>query len=192
MQSITFRSGPYTLAGNLHLPGNFTESRKYPAIVAVHPAGGVKEQVARLYASKLALEGFVALTYDASFQGESSGEPRYIEDPSARVEDILAAVDHLTTLPFVQSEHLGVLGICAGGGYAINAAMMDSRLKAVGGVSAVNIGASVRLGWAGTTSPAQALGLRDAGSTRRTAEHRGEDIAYMPLAPASPDPPGAQ
>ncbi|QSQ17536.1 alpha/beta hydrolase [Myxococcus landrumensis] len=188
MKAITFRSGPHTLAGNLHLPGDFSESRQHPTLVVVHPGGGVKEQTAGLYAAKLALDGFVALAYDASFQGDSSGEPRHLEDPSARVEDIRAAVDHLTTLPFVQRERIGVLGICAGGGYAINAAMTDSRLKAVGAVSAVNIGAMIRLGWDGNTAPAQTLGLRDAGAARRTAEQGGEAIASMPLAPTSPDP----
>ncbi|WP_342379985.1 alpha/beta hydrolase [Myxococcus stipitatus] len=188
MQSITFRSGPFTLAGNLHLPSDFSGNRPYAAVVVVHPGGGVKEQTSGLYAAKLALDGFVALAYDASYQGDSSGEPRHLEDPSARVEDIRAAVDHLTTLPFVQRERIGVLGICAGGGYAIHAAMTDSRLKAVGAVSAVNIGAMIRQGWDGSTAPAQTLGLRDAGSARRTAEHGGEAITYMPLAPTHRDP----
>ncbi|XXF77735.1 alpha/beta hydrolase [Myxococcaceae bacterium GXIMD 01537] len=188
MRPITFRNGPITLAGNLHLPKDFSESRKYAALVVVHPGGGVKEQTAGLYASKLALEGYVALAYDASFQGESSGEPRHLEDPYARVEDVRAAVDHLTTLGFVDRERIGVLGICAGGGYALNAAMTDSRMKAVGAVSAVNIGPMLRLGWDGKGNPAQTLALRDAGAARRTAEANGAPMESMPLAPTSPDP----
>lgn len=188
MKAITFRSGSISIAGNLYLPEDASGSRKHAALVVVHPGGGVKEQTAGLYAEKLAREGFVALAYDASFQGESSGEPRHLEDPHARVEDVRAAVDHLTTLSFVGRERIGVLGICAGGGYAVNAALTDSRMKAVGTVSAVNIGPMLRLGWDGQGDPAQALGLRDAGAARRTAEASGGAIEYMPLAPSSPDP----
>jgi fermentation-respiration switch protein FrsA (DUF1100 family) len=116
------------------------------AIVCVHPAGGVKEQTAGLYAAKLADEGMVALAYDASYQGESGGEPRQEEDPYARVEDVRAAVDYLTTLGFVDQQRICVLGICSGGGYAINTSMTDRRIKAVGTVSAINLGAMYRAG----------------------------------------------
>jgi len=83
MRSVTFPSGPIKMAGNLHLPKDFSKDRSYVAIVCVHPAGGVKEQTAGLYAAKLADEGMVALAYDASYQGESDGEPRQEEDPYA-------------------------------------------------------------------------------------------------------------
>lgn len=188
MKSITFRNGPLTMAGNLHLPEDFSESREYAALIAVHPGGGVKEQTSGLYAAKLAREGFVVLAYDASFQGDSEGEPRHLEDPYARVEDVRAAVDYLTTLSFVDSERIAILGICAGGGYAIHASMTDPRIKAVGTISAVNIGAMIRAGWDGTTDPAQALALREAAAAARTAEAGGAPLQFMPLAPESPDP----
>ncbi|HXY52728.1 MAG TPA: dienelactone hydrolase family protein [Terriglobales bacterium] len=100
----------------------------------------MKKQTAGLYA-KLAAEGFVTLAFDASYQGESGGEPRQLESPSARVEDIRAAIDYLTTLPYVDRDRIGVLGICAGSGCAINASMNDRRIKALGTVSAYNFGA---------------------------------------------------
>jgi len=152
MKSVTFPNGPIKMAGNLHLPKDFSKDRSYVAIVCVHPAGGVKEQTAGRYASKLADEGMVALAYDASYQGESGGESRQEEDPYARVEDIRAAVDYLTTLGFVDQERICVLGICSGGGYAINAAMTDRRIKAVGTVSAINLGAMYRAGYEGTVA----------------------------------------
>ena len=108
------------IAGELYKPENFDVNKKYPAIVVVHPAGGVKEQVAGLYAKKLSERGFVTLAYDAAYQGESGGEPHFLERPSSRVEDVRSSVDYLTTLPFVDKDNIGVLGICAGGGYAFN------------------------------------------------------------------------
>lgn len=150
MDHITFPNGPIRIAADLHAPKDFSKDRSYVAIVCVHPAGGVKEQTAGLYAAKLADAGMVALAYDASYQGESGGEPRQEEDPYARVEDIRAAVDYLTTLGFVDQQRICVLGICSGGGYAINAAMTDPRIKAVGTVSAINLGAMYRAGYEGT------------------------------------------
>src|SRR5688500_4642942 len=91
MEAITFPNGPVTMAGHLYLPDGFDPQGSYAAIVTVHPAGGVKEQTAGLYARKLAEQGFVALAFDASYQGDSGGEPHHLEDPYARVEDIRAA-----------------------------------------------------------------------------------------------------
>lgn len=188
MKAITFPAGHLELAGHLHLPADLDDSDRAPALVVVHPGGGVKEQTAGLYARKMAEHGFVALAYDAGYQGESTGEPRHLEDPYQRVEDVRAAVDHLTTLPYVDPERIAVLGICAGGGYAINAAMTDSRMRAVGTVSGLAIGRMFRRGWDGTGDVKQTLGLRDAGAARRTAEANGEAVEAMPLAPTEPSP----
>ncbi len=188
MKAITFPAGHLALAGHLHLPAGLDDGDRAPALVVVHPGGGVKEQTAGLYAREMAEHGFVALAYDAGYQGESTGEPRHLEDPYQRVEDVRAAVDHLTTLPYVDPERIAVLGICAGGGYAINAAMTDSRMRAVGTVSGLAIGRMFRRGWDGTGDVKQTLGLRDAGAARRTAEANGEAVEAMPLAPTEPSP----
>ena len=144
MQKVKFKNRNWETVANLHLPNNFDETKRYSAIVCVHPGSSVKEQTAGLYAQKLAENGFIALAFDASFQGESGGEPRYLEDPSARVEDISYAVDYLTTLNFIDENRIGLLGICAGGGYAANAAMTEKRIKAVATVVGTNTGRAFR------------------------------------------------
>lgn len=140
MKSVTFRNRTWDVAAHLHLPNDFDAGRRYAAIVCVHPGSSCKGQTAGVYAGKLAEQGFVAIAFDASFQGESGGEPRHIEDPATRVEDVRCAVDYLTTLPYVDVDRIGVLGVCAGGGYAVSAAMTEHRIKAVGTVVAANIG----------------------------------------------------
>lgn len=136
MKRVTFKNNQLTIVGNMYFPQDFDESLTYPAIVVGHPAGGVKEQTAGLYAERLAQLGYVTLAYDASYQGESEGEPRHLEDPQARVEDIRAAVDYFTTVPFIDNDRIGLVGICASGAYVIKAAQTDKRVKAVAGISA--------------------------------------------------------
>ncbi|MFF2383646.1 alpha/beta hydrolase [Streptomyces sp. NPDC058108] len=187
VEAITFPNGPISMAGNLYLPAGFDPRGSYAAVVTVHPGGGVKEQTAGLYASRLAEQGFVALAFDASFQGDSGGEPHHLEDPYARVDDVRAAVDHLQSLPYVDAERIGALGICAGGGYAVNAAMTDHRIKAVTTASGPNIGTSFRRNWYGTDSDAAAVPTLRALAQQRTAEARGAEAAYLPYVPAEPD-----
>jgi fermentation-respiration switch protein FrsA (DUF1100 family) len=185
MKPVFFRNGSIKLAGNLHLPADFSPDRSYAAIVIAHPNGGVKEQTAGLYAAKLANEGIVMLAYDASYQGESGGEPRQEENPYVRVQDVTAAIDFLVTQTFVDQQRIGVLGICAGGGYAINAAMNDRRIKAVATVSAVNFGAMMRTGYEGAGSPTPPIESLEMAAKARTAEAQGQKMAMMPFTPSS-------
>ena len=144
LRHVIFTHGDLAMAGDLHVPAGFNEDATYAAIVIATPGSSVKDQVGGIYAARLADEGFVALTFDPSHQGESEGEPRDLEDPAARVEDLRCAFDYLTTLSFIDSERLGLFGICAGGGYAVNAAMTEHRAKAVGVVAPINIGRAFR------------------------------------------------
>ena len=167
----------------VNFPEGFDQTRVYPAIVVSHPGGGVKEQTAGTYARKLAAQGFVTIAYDASYQGESGGEPRQLENPYIRTEDVSAVIDYLTTLPYVDKDRIGAMGICAGAGYTANAAIQDRRIKAVGTVSAVNIGSMFRNGWENNVKSIDALPLIEAGSNARTSDAGGAPVATMPLAP---------
>lgn len=175
VKKVTFKNGHLKMAGNLYLPAGMDETQKYPAIVSTHPGGGVKEQTSGLYAQKLAEQGFVALAFDASHQGESEGQPRFLEDPNQRVEDIRCAVDYLTTLSFVDPERIGALGICAGGGYTLCATQSEHRIKAVAGVSAVDIGLTFRDGWDGKTPVpvSEQIKFLEMVAKQRTAEANG-------------------
>ncbi|HHZ8502591.1 TPA: alpha/beta hydrolase [Morganella morganii] len=184
MTPVRFMNANIEIAGNLCFPADFNASRRYPAIIMVHPGGGVKEQTAGLYAEKLAEHGFITLAFDASYQGESSGEPRHLENPYIRTEDISAAVDYLVTRSFIDENRIGVTGICAGGGYAIHAAMIDHRIKAAGTISAVNYGDMYRYGWRGDQTPEQTAGLLQLAAEQRNAEAKGEATRYLPTIPA--------
>jgi fermentation-respiration switch protein FrsA (DUF1100 family) len=172
-----------TMSAVVNFPEGFDKSRKYPAIVVSHPGGGVKEQTAGTYAKKLAARGFVTIAYDASYQGESTGEPRQLENPHIRTEDVSAVVDYLTTLPYVDRDRIGAMGVCAGAGYTANAAINDPRIKAAGTVSAVNIGQMFRNGFTGDVKSADAAPFIANGASARTAEANGGEINRMPLAP---------
>ncbi len=127
-KSVKFKALYWDIAADLLFPPDFDENKKYPAIISSHPIGSCKEQTSgNVYGQALADAGFVVLVPDASFQGESGGEPRFIEDPSFRVEDYRYACDYLVTLPFVDENRIGVLGICGGGGYSISAAKSERR-----------------------------------------------------------------
>lgn len=174
-----------SMSALIHFPTEFEENRKYPAIVVTHPGGGVKEQTAGLYAEKLAREGFITIAADASYQGESTGEPRQLENPYIRVEDISAVIDYLTTLPYVDRERIGALGICAGGGYTASAAVGDRRIKALATVSMANFGAMLRYGWEGTGNPEQVLSMLEFASKARTDDANNEEITAFPIVPAN-------
>jgi fermentation-respiration switch protein FrsA (DUF1100 family) len=170
LQHVTVPRGPVNLAADLHLPDHADGGAPAPAVVLSTPGSSVKEQIGANYASRLAARGIAALVLDPAHQGRSEGEPRDLEDPYRRGEDISYAIDLLTKTPAVDPRRIGVLGICAGGGYAVHTARTDHRIKAVGTVVPVNIGAAFRA--FSPDGPAAALDhLADA----RTEEVRSEE-----------------
>ena len=135
-QDIRFRNRfGIELAGHLYLPKGFDPAKKYAAIAVSGPFGAVKEQSSGLYAQELARRGFVTLAFDPSFTGESSGEPRFVASPDLNTEDFSAAVDCLSLLPYVDAERVGILGICGWGGFVLNAAANDPRMKGTAAVT---------------------------------------------------------
>ena len=180
IKHVTYRNLGWDSAADLYLPPDFDEARKYPAIVSTHPIGSCKEQTSgNVYGKKLAEQGFVVLAFDASFQGASGGEPRFIEDPAIRVSDIRFAVDYLVALSYVDAERIGAIGICGGGAYTINAAITDHRIKALVSITGVNFGRLIREGF----SQFDPLGALNAMAIQRTAEAQGAPrhvINYLP------------
>lgn len=181
-RSVNFKNKSWDIAGELHFPHDFDKSKKYPAIVVAHPISSCKEQTASIYASRLAALGYVALAFDASTQGASGGPGQFLEDPAARVEDFRCAADYLVAQDFIDENRIGVLGICGGGGYAVNAAMTERRFKAVGTVVGANYGRLVREG--DLSSDAAIKGM-EAISAQRTAEARGAPPALTTYIPQS-------
>jgi uncharacterized protein len=133
-----------SIAGNLFIPKGSNRDAKHPALVVGHPMGAVKEQSANLYATKMAERGFVTLSLDLPFWGESEGEPRNVVSPDLYSESFSAAVDFLGSQPLVDKGRIGAIGICGSGGFVISAAKIDPRLKAIATVSMYDMGAANR------------------------------------------------
>ena len=147
VQKVNFKNQyQMNVSGNLFIPKNLDTKTMSPAIVVGHPMGAVKEQSANLYATKMAEKGFVTLSLDLSFWGESEGLPRNAVSPDIYAEDFSAAVDFLGTRPFIDKERIGALGICGSGSFVISAAKIDPRMKAIATVSMYDMGAANRNG----------------------------------------------
>ena len=188
VQKVSFPHGTHQVVGNLFLPPGFDETKKYAAFPVTHPFGGVKEQTSGLYARHLAEQGFITLAYDASHYGESGGEPRAYEVPGDRVEDIRCAVDYLSTHPRVDPDRIGALGICAGGGYTVNAAQTEYRIKAVATISAFDVGSARREGVPrGLITHEQRVQRLEEIGAQRSREARGEPLRMINFVPASAD-----
>lgn len=157
------------------VPASFAEQRPHAAVVFATPGSSVKEQIAAVYGARPADRGFVVLTFDPAYRDRSGGEPRDLEDPFARADDIRCAVDHLGAQAYVDESRIGILGICAGGGYAVHTAITEHRLRAVATVAPMNIGRAFRDG-AGSAPGGVAAAL-DALGAQRTAVARTEHLA---------------
>jgi len=136
-----------TIAADMYLPKGIDMSQTHAAILIGTPYGGVKEQGAGIYAQTMAERGFVAVAFDESFNGESSGEPRHVSSPDIFVEDFSAGVDFLGTRPFVDRNRIGVIGICGSGAFSLTAAQVDHRIRAVATVSMYDMSRVIRNGW---------------------------------------------
>lgn len=171
MQKVMFKNQyAMDVAGHLYLPKAMPAGQKYPAIIVGHPMGAVKEQSADLYAAKMAERGYVTLSIDLPFWGESAGQPRNAVLPEMYAEAFSAAADYLGSRPFVDKARIGVIGICGSGSFAISAAKIDSRLKAVATISMYDMGAASRSG----LKKSQSLAQRKAGIAEATAQRQLE------------------
>lgn len=179
LQKVRFKNLYHmNVAGNLYLPGDMDKGARYPAIIVGHPMGAVKEQSANLYAVKMAERGFVTLALDLPFWGESDGEPRNSVSPDMYAEAFSAAVDYLGTRPFVDRERVGVIGICGSGSFAISAAKIDPRLKAVATVSMYDMGAASRNGLRKAQTVEQRKKILAEAAEQRYAEFSGAPARY--------------
>lgn len=165
------------IEANVYTPANYDPQKQYAAIVVAHPNGGVKEQVAGLYAQHLAERGYITIAADAAYQGESAGQPRSVDQPVHRIEDIHGMADFITRFPGVDAARLGLFGICGGGGYSLSAAKTDKRFKSVATLSMFNSGRVRRNGFADSQLATVQQRLKQA-SDARAQEKAGGKILY--------------
>lgn len=179
LERVTFKNQfQMTTVGNLYLPTKQSVNAKHPAIIVGHPMGAVKEQSSNLYAQKLAEQGFVTLAIDLSFWGESDGRPRNLVSPDIYAEDFSAAVDYLGAQGFVDRNRIGVLGICGSGSFAISAAKIDPRMKAIATVSMYDMGAANRNGLKHGVSVEQRKKAIAEAVAQRDVEFAGGETKY--------------
>lgn len=183
IKPVSYKIRENKIVANIYTPANFDSNKKYPAIVVAHPNGDVKEQVAGLYAQRLAKLGYITIVFDAAYQGGSEGLPRNVDIPANRVEDIRAASDFLSTFDGVDIDRLGVLGICGGGGYTIKAAQSDKRFKAVATLSMFDSGLVRRNGFLDSQIDTIQDRLKEASDSRQKEVLTGE-VNYTSSAPS--------
>ena len=183
--SVTFSSSGPDVVGDLHLPRSPRPRAGHPVVVVATPGSSVRGQIGANYATRLAERGWAALTFDPSHQGQSGGYPRDLEDPARRVDDLRCAVDFLTTCEHADAARVALLGVCAGGGYAVQAAKTDHRIRALATVVGINIGRAWRQAHAAAPGGIESL-LREV-ATQRTLEARGGTLRREPWIPDTPD-----
>lgn len=174
LQKVSFKNQyDFKVAGNLFIPKNLDKSKAHPAIIVGHPMGAVKEQSASLYAFKMAEAGFVALAIDLSFWGASDGTPKNSVLPDMYVEDFSAAVDYLGIRKFVDKERIGVIGVCGSGSFAVAAAKIDPRIKAIATISMYDMGQAYRNGLNKGINLEQRKAMIAESASKRFAEFEG-------------------
>lgn len=174
---VTYTLGQLDIVANVYTPAGYAPKSRLPAVVVAHPNGGVKEQVAGLYAQLLAEQGYITIAMDAAYQGGSGGLPRNTDKPQFRTEDIHGAADFITHYPGVDAERLGLLGICGGGGYSLSAVKSDKRFKSLATLSMFNTGRVRRNGFADSQLDTIQQRLRLA-SEARALEVAGGKLLY--------------
>ncbi|CCH48373.1 alpha/beta hydrolase [Pseudodesulfovibrio piezophilus] len=174
---VTYKLNGIDISANVYTPANYDSNKKYPAIVVAHPNGGVKEQVAGLYAQHLAEQGYITIAADAAYQGASGGTPRNVDKPANRIEDIHGMADFISQYPGVDGKRIGLLGVCGGGGYALKAAQTDKRFIAVATLSMFNSGRVRRNGFMDSQLDTIQQRLQQA-SDARAQEAAGGKIVY--------------
>ena len=175
---VTYKLNGLNISANVYTPADYDPTKKYPAIVVAHPNGGVKEQVAGLYAQRLAEKGYITITADAAYQGASGGEPRNVDKPQNRIEDIHGMADYISRHAGVDGTRIGLLGICGGGGYSLAAAQTDKRFKAIATVSMFNSGRVRRNGFKDSQLSTIQERLRQA-SAARAQEAAGGTVLHV-------------
>lgn len=165
------------IAANVYTPANYDPAKKYPAVVVAHPNGGVKEQVAGLYAQRLAEHGYITIAADAAYQGASGGMPRNVDKPANRIEDIHGMADYISQYPGVDTARIGLLGICGGGGYSLKAAQTDKRFKALATLSMFDSGLVRRNGYQDSQISTLQARLKQASDARAKEVTTGE-VSY--------------
>jgi uncharacterized protein len=181
VRNVTFQN-QYNMkvAGHLFTPKGLEPNAKLPAIVVGHPMGAVKEQSADLYATKMAEQGFVTLSIDLSFWGESEGKPGHLVAPDIYSDDFSAAVDFLSTQSSVDKERIGAIGVCGSGSFVISAAKIDPRLKAIATVSMYDMGAAFRNGLKHSVTLEQRKEFIQKATAQRLVEFAGGETQYIP------------
>lgn len=174
---VTYKLNGLDIAANVYTPANYDPTKKYPTVVVAHPNGGIKEQVAGLYAQRLAEKGYISITADAAYQGASGGQPRNVDKPANRIEDIHGMADFISQYAGVDTERLGLLGICGGGGYSLAAAQTDKRFKAIATLSMFNSGRVRRNGYQDSQLDTIQQRLKQA-TNARAQEVAGGEILY--------------
>lgn len=175
---VTYRLDGLDIAANVYTPANHDPAKSYPVVVVAHPNGGVKEQVAGLYAQRLAEQGYITITADAAYQGASGGEPRNVDKPAQRIDDIHGMADFIAQYPGADSKRLGLLGICGGGGYALAAAQTDKRFHSIATLSMFNSGLVRRNGYQDSQLSTIQQRLQQA-SAARAQEAAGGEVLYV-------------